>query len=485
MEPAAGNIGNVTRLRRTIHAPPTRRWGADARVVIPALAIGGTIVAGMGWNVAPLTTLGALSAIVVAIAAPAVGLATIAFMGPLTPPLVVPPPGFNAILVGALVLGCVYRLPIDRPRISLTAPILLVLAFVLYVGAQQAPEMLAGYAGNVGYLVYSLFRELLTGFGTILAAAYLLIRRSPFPVLVVGLVSASLSSFLAVATYANPVVGAPIAGLVAPRENIDRAFGSFGNPNYFGVFEAIAIVAAVSCMFGTRSTRLRLTLVAVCALLGAGLALSLSRAGVIALAAGLACLALSRSRPRTAVAIGAGFLVAAVVLFPFFVDWRLSATAGSASTASYAALAQSDSGRLGALLAGPQLFLTSPIFGIGWGHYSSMSAQFAGPGLSLVAHNWYVSVLAEEGLVGIVLWILLLITVVLRLRSRPRFARSIGFGVLGAYAVGNLFLEAPTSFQTSAFPILVIVAALTSDWADPLGSGSPPTGEDPVAPASS
>jgi O-antigen ligase len=441
--------------------------------VVPALVIGGAIVAGMALQFAPLTIVAALAAIVVALVAPAVGLALIAFMGPLQPPLVIPAPGFNAILVGAAVLGCVYRLPIDRPRISLTAPMLLLIAFVLYVAVQQTPEMVAGYTGPVGYLSYSVFRELLTGFGTVLVAAYVLPRRSPFPFLAIVLGSAILATVLAILTVNSPVVGPPLAGLLTHTADANRGIGPFGNPNYFGVFEAIGIVTAVGLMFGTRSVRLRWVLLAASVVLGIGVALSLSRGAIIALAAGLACLAFSRARARIAVGIAAGLLVAGVVLFPIFLDWRLSITDGSDSAASYSALAQSDAGRQGAVLAGPQLFLTSPLFGIGWGHYSEMSVQFTGPGNSIVAHNWYMSVLAEQGTVGIVLTTMLLVALVAALRTRPRFPRSVGFGALGAYAVGSLFLEAPTTFETSVLPILVIVAALASDWTTPPPAARP------------
>jgi O-antigen ligase len=479
-----GDAGKASRLSRTVDAWPTSRLGADSRIVVAGLVIGGAIVAGMGWNIPLLTTVASLAAVVSALVAPAVGLATIAFMGPLAPPLVIPAPGFNLVLVGAVLLGCVYRLPIDRQRISLTTPVLLLLGFVLYVGVSQTPEMIAGYGppGSVGYLSYSTFRELLTGVGTVLAAAYLLSRRSPFPFLAVALVSATLSAVLAIATTVNPLVGPPIAGLIAP-ENVQRGIGSFGNPNYFGVFEGIAIVTAVGLVSGIHSARLRWALASTCVVLAAGLALSLSRGALIAFAAGLACLVLSRSRARTSLAVAAGLLVAGIVLYPIFIESRLSTTNGSVSASSYAALTQSDASRVSAMLVGPQLFLTSPIFGIGWAHYASMSVWFAGP--DLVAHDWYLQVLAEEGTVGILLTILLLVAIVTALRSRPTLARSIGFGVLGVYAVGSLFLEAPTSFQTSVLGILVIVAALTSDWTWPLGASGPPTSEGLPAPLSS
>jgi O-antigen ligase len=111
-----------------------------------------------------------------------------------------------------------------------------------------------------------------------------------------------------------------------------------------------------------------------------------------------------------------------------------------------------------------------------------MSAQFTGPGNSIVAHNWYLIVLAEQGTVGIVLTTLLLVALVAALRTRPRFPRSVGFGALGAYAVGALYLEAPTSFETSVLPILVIVAALASDWTTPPRAGRPPADEEVPAP---
>lgn len=472
--------GEVARPSRYVHPASTSRWSDNARIVIPALAIAGAIIVGMGWGITPLTVVGASAAIIVAIVAPAIGLATIALMGSLQPPLVIPAPGFNAILVAALALGCVYRLPIDRPQIRVAMPMLLVIGFVLYVGVQQSPQMIAGYVGDLGYLVYSNSRELVTGFGLVLAAGFVLARRQPLPFIALGLASAVLSASIAILTFANLAGGAPIAGLLAHTTLTDRAVGTFGNPNYFGVFAAVAAVTAFGWMMGTQSTRIRFLLLVAAIPLSGALAVSLSRGAMIAFAVGLACLVFSRVRLQTAALIAAGLLVAATVLFPTFIEWRLSITNGSSSDTAFALLAQSDHGRLAAVLAGPSLFMTSPLFGIGWGHYASMSSQFAGPGIALGAHNWYVSVLAELGIVGIVIWILLLLALVMALRSRPTFARSMGFGVLATYAVGSMFLEAPTSFQTSAFAILIVVAAITSDWPTPLGANRPPTNDGEV-----
>ena len=469
MSGAIANTGQVIRESDFVHDSPARRTSADTRAVVAALVVGISIVVGMGLGATLLTALAAVAAIVLALVAPAVGVATIAFMGSLQPPLVIPAPGFNAILVGAAALGCVYRLPIDRPRLRVTAPVLLLAGFVLYVAVQQTPEMVAAYAGDLGYRVYSNFRELLTGFVFVLVAAFVLAGRSPIPFLGVGLASATLSAIVGLVTFGDAAVGPPIAGLLAHAVVGDRAVGTFGNPNYFGVFQAIAATTAVGLMIGTKSPRLRLLLLIVSLVLGASLAASLSRGGMFACAAGIACFAFSLSRTRAALLTVAGLLFAALVLFPIFLEWRLTTLEGSAAASSYAVLAESDAGRLAAFLAGPQLFMTAPVFGIGWGHFAAMSTQFIGPGVSLVAHNWYSSVLAEEGLMGIALWTLLIGTSGIALRSRPAFPRSIGVGVLGAYVVGCLSLEAPISFQTSMLAILVIVAAICSKWPSSFG----------------
>ena len=127
---------------------------------------------------------------------------------------------------------------------------------------------------------------------------------------------------------------------------------------------------------------------------------------------------------------------------------------------------------------------TSPIFGIGFGQYKYFSGLVTNQGAGLVAHNWYGTVLAEQGLLGIVIWLLMLVTVAMWLRSRPARPRSIGFAMFGAVIVGCLFLEPPTSFQTSVLPTIVLVASLVGDWGG--GAGSPsaegqhaPVGPDP------
>jgi len=440
----------------------SRMPSRDTLVVLASAALGGGIVLGMAFDIGPLVTLAAFAAIAASLVSPGVGLAVLAFMAPLKPPASVPAPGFDAAMVGGILLGCIYRLPIDRPRLRVSLPAILLVGFILFVTISQTPDMLTGWAGTVGHLVGFQYIQLLTGFGAAIAAVYVLSNRSPYPVLVMGLSGAGVAALIAVVMFRASY--GPFINLAVASTDGSRALGPFGNPNYLGVFMAIAMSAALGLAVGARSRRARAALVATAVLLGAAMAVSLSREALIAAAAGVLILVWWRSRRLAIVAILVG-VPAALLIYPAFVEWRLISETGSASAAAYAATSLSDSGRLVALAAGPQMFLSSPIIGVGFGHYVDMSVLVGGAPYPIDAHNWYMTVLAEDGSVGILLWLGLLAAIVLALRTRPAAAQALGFATFAAFAAGCLFLEPPTSFQTAALPAIFLVAALVGRWA--------------------
>jgi len=440
----------------------TSSLASDYRTVMVAGAISAAIVAGMALDLAPLTIGAAFAAFLAGIVSPPTGLAILAFMAPLRPPLVIPAPGLNALLVGATVLGCVYRLPLDRPTIRVPAPLLLLLGFVAYVSLQQLPELLSGYSGDVGHLVGYNFGQLLTSVGLIIAAAYVLRGRSPGPFVAIALVSAFIAAILALATFGHPAVG-PLSNLVGTSNAVARAVGPFGDPNYFAVYQASAIATALAWMAVVRSRRARLLLFGTSMVLASTFAVSLSRGGLLALVAGLVALAFTRSRRTGAIALLVAVALIAVA-YPVYVQWRVTADTSGASAQAYAGLAQSDQARLGAALAAPQLFATSPLFGIGFSHFSFMSGWYVG--FPIESHDWYLNVLAEEGMVGVALWIPMLAAVAVALHRVSRSARTVGYAVLVTYAVGCAALQPPDSFQTSALTALVIVATLVGNWTE-------------------
>lgn len=426
-------------------------------LVAVALALG--IVAGMAIGNGPLTLVAALGTYAAAVISPPTGLLIFAFMSPLTPPLVIPAPGYHTLLVGAILLGCVYRLPIDRPRIRLGAPLALLLGFTVYAGLQQLPEALAGYAGESSRYIGYLFIQLATCTSAAFAAAHVLAGRNPLPFLLAGVLGGGFAALLAIAVYVLPQ-GA-VAGLVAMPEATARVVGPFGDPNYFGLFQGTAIVACLALIAMRRDRGLRALLVAVLVVLLIAFAITFSRGALVALGAGVLVLAFLRSR-RSAIAALAALAVLALVVYPVFVEWRLAADVGRASAQAYAGLERSDASRIAAALAGPQLFLTSPVFGVGFGQYPLLSGRFTG--YPIESHNWYMNVLAEQGLVGVLLWLPMLATIAATLRRLPRDPRSLGLPVFATYVVGSIFLQPPLSLQTSAFAIVAIAAAAAGDW---------------------
>jgi O-antigen ligase len=444
---------------------------SDAAVIVPATLIVGGIVIGMALGLGPITMAATVASLLTALVAPTVGVAILAFMATLIgPPL--PAPGYHLALVVAILLGCIYRLPLDRPQIRFTPPILLMLAIAAFVTVQQAPAMLAGYGTGADHAVGYLYLQLLTGLGAILAAAWVLRDGSPFAILSMAVAGVTVSALIAVVPYMAPALAGLFIHLSSPTDDPVRASGTFGNPNFMGGSAAISFAATMTLLFGARSRRVRAVLAVAALVLASAVVISLSRGAVIAALVGVMSLGIARGR-RTAIAVVTGSAVAALVVFPAFVDWRLVNVIGSASAAAAEATALSDSGRLAGILAGVALFATSPIVGVGFGHYLDASARIPGALSVHGAHNWYTYLLGEQGIVGAALWALLVAIVVLRVRRLPVRPRSLGVSVLATAAAACLFLEIPTSFQTFAMPAICLVAALVCRWPEESGAVAP------------
>jgi O-antigen ligase len=454
------SVGSAARSATALQPPEAVPSAALAtpRVLGPALALGGTILAGMALANGPLTLVGSLGALATAVLSPATGLAVLAFMAPVKSPAVIPAPGFNTLLIGAILLGSIYRLPIDRPTVRLSVPLVLLLAFTGYAALQQLPAFVAGYSTAESRHVGYLFIQLATLAAVALGASHVLRNRDPAPFLVAGIMGGAIAAALAIAVYALPP--GSVANLVDRTDATSRVVGPFGDPNYFGLFQATAIAACFAAFPLARGRTRRLVLLATVTLLLVAFGITFSRGALLALAAGMAVLAFSRGR-RVAI-LAAGLLSLLILAYPMFLELRLAADAGQASAQAFDALERSDASRVAAALAGPQLFLTSPVFGIGFGQYAALSGRFTG--YPIESHNWYMNVLAEQGLIGVLLWAPMMIAIAVRLLRLPHAARSLGLAVFVTYAVGSIFLQPPLSVQTSAFAVIAMAAALVGDW---------------------
>lgn len=430
--------------------PLPRDWRTAGIGLALGLVVLGALATGSTTLVFALT----VPLVLASIASPATGIAMVAFLAPLMGKPVLPTPGLVAILLAGVVAGSVIRLIGERPRLSIPIPVLCGLGFFLFIFAQQIPAMLSGYSGDAE-LTGSSFLRIATGLAAVVAVGLVFRRRDPLPVLLCLVASSAIVVALAVLMFDNPNVSGPLAELVAIPDADQRPSGVFANPNYFGWFAATMVVLTVGLVIARIGWGLRVALVVVAVLLGIGVAISQSRGALLSAGTGLVLLIFMRNRVAGLVTAGAA-AVAAVVVLPLLVEWRLTNSIGAASIYAQNVLADSDAGRLDAVLVGPRLFFTSPILGIGLGGYVNQSGTYS--------HNWYMSVLAEQGIVGVVLWGLLILTslaVLLRLPSTPR---AIGVAVLAVWSVSSMFLEPPLETQGSVPTAMILVICVAADW---------------------
>ncbi|MGH2866095.1 MAG: O-antigen ligase family protein [Solirubrobacteraceae bacterium] len=189
----------------------------------------------------------------------------------------------------------------------------------------------------------------------------------------------------------------------------------FFDPDIFGRFLALAMILIAALLIYPGSQREQLAVVVVLAVLWAGLVLTLSRSSLGALLVGLAVLAALRWKPSRA-------LVIAVVVILF-------GAAAVAATPRTFGLNQgingASSGRGGLVSGGASLFADRPLWGYGsasfvteYRHHNRRTAT----ALS-ASHTIPVTVAAEQGLIGEVVYLALvlcaLICVVRRSRGDP------------------------------------------------------------------
>ncbi len=187
------------------------------------------------------------------------------------------------------------------------------------------------------------------------------------------------SCWLAVVSLVNYYTG---HGFLSPQGFRARGNGAFEDPNDTALALVPAVPLALAGLFGRRAAPARWTCAAILGLLFWALYLTNSRGGFLALALALLVFASLRYGARGAVA---GALLCTVVLL--FGPSRIEAAMGGDDSAA---------GRIGAWAAGLRLFLARPLSGVGMDQFDQYH--------ELTAHNTFVLVLAEMGVLGAVAW---------------------------------------------------------------------------------
>ncbi|MGH2988329.1 MAG: O-antigen ligase family protein [Solirubrobacterales bacterium] len=177
-----------------------------------------------------------------------------------------------------------------------------------------------------------------------------------------------------------------------------RANSLFWDPNVFGRYLILAVLAATAYMIWTERSDRAIAAAVGSVVLIAGLTLSFSQSSVFALLAGLVALVALRWGARSALGAGAAIVIAAVVLV----------LAAGVEPTSSRSLEVRSSGRVSLITGGLELAGDRPAYGYGSGSFQSEFAQrhldVDEPKGGAISHAEPVTVAAEQGALGVVVY---------------------------------------------------------------------------------
>jgi O-antigen ligase len=233
--------------------------------------------------------------------------------------------------------------------------------------------------------------------------------------------------------------------------NYFRVNSLFFDPNIYGRFLAIVMIAVTTVVLWSRRPRGVLIGAGVLAWLLTGLVTSFSQSSIAALLLGMAVLAAHRWDARTTVYVtGALAAIAATVVLaaPPSLHFGLNGSGGSTSNAT--------SGRTKLISGGLELFADRPLYGYGSGSFETEYRRHGhardAANATSASHTIPITVAAEQGVIGLAVYVALLIAafaVLLRGagRSPPRIALAACFAalVLHTWTYAD-FLEDPITW---------------------------------------
>jgi O-antigen ligase len=185
----------------------------------------------------------------------------------------------------------------------------------------------------------------------------------------------------------------------------------FFDPNIFGRFLALAMVALATLLLYERPAREQVAVSIVLVVLWAALVLSFSRASMIALLVGLAMLAANKwrlTRALVAVAVVVVVGAAAVAISPNTFGLNQGFNGVSA-------------GRGSVLSGGLRLFRDRPLWGFGSGSFQdAYQAHHLSSGTLTASHTTAVTIAAEQGLIGELAYLALVLVAIVGLLRGAR-----------------------------------------------------------------
>jgi O-antigen ligase len=232
-------------------------------------------------------------------------------------------------------------------------------------------------------------------------------------------------------------------------EDYFRVNSLFFDPNIYGRFLAIVMLLLAGWLLWARRQREVVAGALLLAVLWGGLVLTFSQSSFTALLVGLAILGAMRWSVRWALILSGGALVVAVV-FVALAPGAVHLDLGNSKSADKAT-----SGRYDLIKGGLKLFKRAPLVGQGSGSFAReyRRAEHVSPERAASAsHTIPVTVAAEQGLIGLVVYLALLAAALARLfrgarRVPERAAVAAAFVALLAHSMMYAaFLEDPLTW---------------------------------------
>jgi O-antigen ligase len=352
-----------------------------------------------------------------------------------------------------------------RERASLTTPrgleSLLLGAVVLYAVQAAYSGDHAKAAENIVFfylpfgLLFLLLRDVRWTFELLLACLGVTVA------LAVVFAGVGFVEYYRKALFLNPKVVA-----ANQFDNYFRVNSLFFDPNIYGRFLALVMIAVTTVVLWAPSRREVLACAAVLAWLLAGLVTSFSQSSIAALLLGLAVLAAWRWDVRGTMYVAVALVAAAAVVAlaaPAGLHFGLKGSGGSASNAT--------SGRTKLISGGLELFAERPLQGYGSGSFQVEYRRHANASVqnaTSASHTIPVTVAAEQGVLGLAVYAALLISAFLVLfrgagRSPPRIALAACFAglVLHTWTYAD-FLEDPITWTLLGIGVALARASSSS-----------------------
>ena len=260
------------------------------------------------------------------------------------------------------------------------------------------------------------------------------------------------------------------------RGGLPRAYASFGDPNTYGAFAAGCLVALASSLMFDRSAigRLASAVVAAgCLFATVGLVLSQSRGALAATVVVVGTMALLKINalariPRAArVSAAAAIVVMSLLAGPKVAGRVAPADAPiETTTASWA-----DQERGAHWLTATRMVVQSSSLGVGAGQFDDRYRELTPAWRFRIpqghAHNAYLQVAAETGVVGASTYVALLVAATATFRRRQRSCASTGTAAVALAATGVFALHNLVDY----LHVLNLPIILMAWWASALATG--------------